>query len=117
MAVLIVRVIDDEPGIRSGVARILSNFHVTYPFMDEDYLFEVMEAASAEEGLRRDVVPYHDGGVHGGEIDLGHLIVHAQDGLKSKPPFIRDQELPGGLEPLGLALVPGNQDMILNPPI
>lgn len=51
MAVLKVLVIDDEPGIRSGVARILSNFHVTYPFMDEDYLFEVMEAASAEEGL------------------------------------------------------------------
>jgi two-component system sensor histidine kinase/response regulator len=51
MAVLKVLVIDDEPGIRSGVSRILSNFHVTYPFMDEDYSFEVFEAASGEEGI------------------------------------------------------------------
>jgi len=51
MAVLKVLVIDDEPGIRSGVTRILGNFHVTYPFMDEDYTFEIMAAASGEEGL------------------------------------------------------------------
>ena len=51
MAVLKVLVIDDEPGIRSGVSRILSNFHVTYPFMDEDYTFEVIEAATGEEGI------------------------------------------------------------------
>ncbi|MCX6302188.1 MAG: hybrid sensor histidine kinase/response regulator [Bacteroidia bacterium] len=51
MAVLKVLVIDDEPGIRSGVTRILGNFHVTYPFMDEDYTFEVMTAASGEEGI------------------------------------------------------------------
>ncbi len=51
MAVLKVLVIDDEPGIRSGVARILNNFHVTYPFMDEDYSFEVKEASTGEEGI------------------------------------------------------------------
>ncbi len=51
MAVLKVLVIDDEPGIRSGVARILRDFHVTYPFMDEDYTFELLEAASGEEGI------------------------------------------------------------------
>jgi signal transduction histidine kinase len=51
MAVLKVLVIDDEPGIRSGVVRILSNFHVTYPFMDEDYNFEVFEAGTGEDGL------------------------------------------------------------------
>jgi signal transduction histidine kinase len=51
MAVLKVLVIDDEPGIRSGVSRILNNFHVTYPFMDEDYMFEVTEAATGEEGI------------------------------------------------------------------
>ncbi len=51
MAVLKVLVIDDEPGIRSGVKRILSNFHVNYPFMDEDYTFEVKEAATGEEGI------------------------------------------------------------------
>ncbi len=52
MAVLKVLVIDDEPGIRSGVSRILNNFHVTYPFMDEDYTFEVTEAATGEDGIR-----------------------------------------------------------------
>lgn len=51
MAQLKVLVVDDEPGIRSGVARILRNFHVTYPFMDEDYSFEVIEAATGEEGI------------------------------------------------------------------
>ncbi len=51
MAVLKVLVVDDEPGIRSGVSRILKNFQVTYPFMEEDYTFEVIEAASGEEGI------------------------------------------------------------------
>jgi two-component system sensor histidine kinase/response regulator len=51
MAVLKVMVIDDEPGIRSGVSRILSNFHVTYPFMDEDYTFEITEAGTGEDGI------------------------------------------------------------------
>jgi len=51
MAILKVLVIDDEPGIRSGVSRILNNFHVTYPFMDEDYTYEVTEAATGEEGI------------------------------------------------------------------
>jgi two-component system, sensor histidine kinase and response regulator len=51
MAVLDVLVIDDEPGIRSGVSRILNNFTVSYPFMDEDYTFKVTEAASGEEGI------------------------------------------------------------------
>ena len=51
MAVLNVLVIDDEPGIRSGVTRILKDFHVTYPFMDEDYTFELMEAPTGEDGI------------------------------------------------------------------
>jgi signal transduction histidine kinase len=51
MAVLKVLVIDDEPGIRSGVSRILNNFHVTYPFMDEDYTFQVTEAGTGEDGI------------------------------------------------------------------
>jgi signal transduction histidine kinase len=51
MAQLKILVVDDEPGIRSGVARILGNFHVTYPFMDEDYTFSILEAATGEEGI------------------------------------------------------------------
>ena len=52
MAVLKVLVIDDEPGIRSGVSRILNSFRVAYPFMDEDYTFEVQEAATGEDGIK-----------------------------------------------------------------
>lgn len=51
MALLKVLVVDDEPGIRSGVTRILQNFQVNYPFMDEEYSFEVYEAATGEEGI------------------------------------------------------------------
>jgi two-component system, sensor histidine kinase and response regulator len=51
MAILKVLVVDDEPGIRSGVARILRDFHVTYPFMDEDYNFEILEAPTGEDGI------------------------------------------------------------------
>ena len=51
MALLKVLVVDDEPGIRSGVIRILQNFQVNYPFMDEEYSFEVYEAATGEEGI------------------------------------------------------------------
>ncbi len=51
MAVLKVLVVDDEPGIRSGVTRILSHFQVNYPFMDEDYTYEILEAATGEEGI------------------------------------------------------------------
>lgn len=51
MAVLKVLVVDDEPGIRSGVTRILKSFQVNYPFMDEDYSYEVLEAATGEDGI------------------------------------------------------------------
>lgn len=52
METLKILVIDDEPGIRSGVVRILSSHRVSYPFMDEDYQFTLLEAASGEEGIR-----------------------------------------------------------------
>lgn len=44
-------VVDDEPGIRSGIKRILSRHSVSFPFMDEDYVFELQEASTAEEAL------------------------------------------------------------------
>jgi len=52
MALLNILVIDDEPGIRSGVSRILRNFKVDYPFMDEYIEFKVLEAATGELGLQ-----------------------------------------------------------------
>lgn len=51
MESLKVLVIDDEPGIRSGITRILSKHIVSYPFMDEDCNFICYEAASGEEGI------------------------------------------------------------------
>ena len=51
MATLKVLVVDDEPGIRSGIQRILRNFRVGYPFMDEDFDFEVIEAETGEKAI------------------------------------------------------------------
>lgn len=51
MSTLKILVVDDEPGIRSGVSRILRNFKVDYPFMDEAFDFEVLEAATGEIGI------------------------------------------------------------------
>jgi two-component system sensor histidine kinase/response regulator len=51
MAVLKVLVIDDEPGIRSGVSQDSQQFSCYLSFMDEDYTFEVTEAATGEEGI------------------------------------------------------------------
>ena len=39
MDYLKILVVDDEAGIRSGVIRVLTNFVVSYPFMDEDIGF------------------------------------------------------------------------------
>lgn len=44
-------VVDDEPGIRSGINRILRNFTVGYPFMDDDFGFELLEAETGEIAL------------------------------------------------------------------
>jgi two-component system, sensor histidine kinase and response regulator len=51
MSTLKILVVDDEPGIRSGVSRILRNFRVDYPFMEEAFDFEVFEAPTGEAGI------------------------------------------------------------------
>ncbi len=51
MATLKILVVDDEPGIRGGITRILRNFRVDYPFMDEAFDFQVLEAATGEAGI------------------------------------------------------------------
>lgn len=51
MAKLKVLAVDDEPGIRSGIARILRNYSVGYPFMDEDFEFDIIEAESGEQAI------------------------------------------------------------------
>lgn len=51
MEVIDILVVDDEPGIRSGVTRILRNFSVSYPFLEDDIGFNVIEAATGEEAI------------------------------------------------------------------
>lgn len=51
MSTLKVLVVDDEPGIRSGILRIMRNFTVGYPFMEEDFDFEVIEAETGERAI------------------------------------------------------------------
>jgi two-component system, sensor histidine kinase and response regulator len=51
MATLKILIVDDEPGIRSGIVRILRNFKVDYPFMDEMYEFSIIEASTGEEAI------------------------------------------------------------------
>ncbi len=51
MARLKILVVDDEPFIRSGIIRILQNFRVDYPFMDEPFEFDLLEASTGEEGI------------------------------------------------------------------
>ncbi len=46
-----VLVVDDEPGIRTGVTRVLRNFTVGFPFMDDDFGFETLETGSGEEAI------------------------------------------------------------------
>ena len=57
METLSILVVDDEPGIRSGVKRIMSRHTVSFPFMDDDYVFECMEASTGEEAL--EILEYH----------------------------------------------------------
>ncbi|MDY0101520.1 MAG: hybrid sensor histidine kinase/response regulator [Lentimicrobium sp.] len=52
MAEYKVLVVDDEMGIRMGTRRILQNFKVDYPFMDEHIEFVVLEAATGEDAIR-----------------------------------------------------------------
>jgi signal transduction histidine kinase len=51
MKKLDVLVVDDEPGICSGVQRILQRFTVSYPFMDEDRGFKIHEAYTGEDAI------------------------------------------------------------------
>ncbi|MFA6187507.1 MAG: ATP-binding protein [Phycisphaerae bacterium] len=46
-----VLIVDDEPGMRSGVSRILNDFSVNLPEMKSEIKFQVIEAQSAESGL------------------------------------------------------------------
>ncbi|HNX48785.1 MAG TPA: response regulator, partial [Thermoanaerobaculaceae bacterium] len=46
-----VLVVDDEPGIRFGVTRVLQSFRVRVPESDGDVGFSIAQAESGEEAL------------------------------------------------------------------
>jgi len=46
-----VLVVDDEPGIRSGIHRILSKFSVSFPFLEDDIEYDLIEASTGEEAI------------------------------------------------------------------
>lgn len=52
MNALKVLVVDDEPGIRAGVSRVLRNYTVGFPFLEEDFSFETKEACTGEEAIQ-----------------------------------------------------------------
>jgi len=52
MEALKVLVVDDEPGIRAGVSRVLRDYTVGFPFLDEDFSFETIEASTGEEAIQ-----------------------------------------------------------------
>lgn len=52
MTTLKVLIVDDEPGIRSGISRILQNYTVDFPFAEEPFQYETIEAATGEEALQ-----------------------------------------------------------------
>ncbi len=51
METLKVLVVDDEAGIRSGIERILRNFTVSYPFLNDDFCFELINAETGEKAI------------------------------------------------------------------
>ncbi|MBN2892787.1 MAG: response regulator [Bacteroidales bacterium] len=53
MATLKTLIVDDEPGIRSGIIRILSNFSTSYPFIEEDFKYELEEAEDGFVALEK----------------------------------------------------------------
>ncbi len=54
----------------------------------------------------------HDGGVHGSVIDFRHLGMKTHRGLEDQPAFVGHQEFGRGLETLGFALAPGDEDVV-----
>ncbi|MDR3046401.1 MAG: response regulator [Bacteroidales bacterium] len=51
MATLNVLIVDDEPGIRSGIVRILQNYTVDFPFLEEEFDFNLIEIGSGEDAV------------------------------------------------------------------
>lgn len=51
METLNMLIVDDEPGIRTGIHRSLKDFTVNFPFFDDDYNFDLIDAESGEQAI------------------------------------------------------------------
>ncbi|MEA2041607.1 MAG: hybrid sensor histidine kinase/response regulator [Bacteroidota bacterium] len=51
MKTLNILVVDDEPGICTGIQRVLRNFSVSYPFYDDDFNYDVATTGTGEDAL------------------------------------------------------------------
>jgi signal transduction histidine kinase len=53
MASLKTLIVDDEPGIRSGIRRILQNFTATFPYIEEEFSYNLEEAEDGNIALEK----------------------------------------------------------------
>ncbi len=51
METLKVLIVDDEAGIRTGIHRVLQNYTVSFPFYEDDFDFEIIDAETGEEAI------------------------------------------------------------------
>jgi signal transduction histidine kinase len=51
MSKLNLLIVDDEVGICSSIKRVLENFKVSYPFMEDDFEFQVFESNTGEDAI------------------------------------------------------------------
>ncbi|HUW94021.1 MAG TPA: hybrid sensor histidine kinase/response regulator [Bacteroidales bacterium] len=51
METLNLLIVDDEPGIRTGIHRSLRDYSVSFPFFDDDFNFFITDAESGEEAI------------------------------------------------------------------
>jgi two-component system sensor histidine kinase/response regulator len=51
MEPLKVLIVDDEPGIRSGIERVLRGFTVSFPFLESDFTFDLISVETGEEAV------------------------------------------------------------------
>jgi two-component system sensor histidine kinase/response regulator len=51
METLNLLIVDDEPGIRTGIHRSLKDYSVSFPFFDDDFNFFITDAETGEEAI------------------------------------------------------------------
>jgi len=61
MEPLKVLIVDDEPGIRSGIERVLRGFTVSFPFLETDFTFDLISVETGEEAVDQ---------IDSGQIDI-----------------------------------------------